>query len=161
MLKRYGWEPVLALGFISLGFILIGVGWNGAASKDCVECQLPYLLSGGIAGLGLIVLGASLLLFVAGRRMLDRLDGKFDSLIEAAQGMAAGEHAATNGKAPVPQAVPDGMVVVGRSSFHLPDCRLVQGKETMDTATIEDAQARGLNACRVCEPTAVRSSKRR
>jgi methylphosphotriester-DNA--protein-cysteine methyltransferase len=50
-------------------------------------------------------------------------------------------------------AVANGMVVVGRASFHRPDCRLVEGKEDLDYASQDEATARGLSPCRVCDPT--------
>jgi len=152
MLKRLSWEVWLSLGFISLGLIMVGVAWNGAASVDTPEQQIPYILSGGLGGLALVGIGASLLLFIAGKRMVTRLEVKYDQMIEALAGHAAGapaEPAASNGKAP---AVEDGMVVVGRSSFHMADCRLVLGKGDMEALPPDEAQGRGLAPCRVCEP---------
>jgi len=160
MLKKPSWEVWLSLGFMSLGFIMIGVAWNGAASQDCIECQLPYVLSGGVGGLGLIILGAGLLLFIAGRRLLQRMEAKYDAILEVLRetaGLAAANgHASSNGKASAPQAdqTLEGMVIIGRSSFHLPTCRLVEGKDEMDALPLEEAVARSLEACRVCDPLA-------
>ena len=52
---------VLGLMFVAGGFAAIGVGWNEIAQMTCVDCQLPYVLSAGGAGLGLVVLGVGLL----------------------------------------------------------------------------------------------------
>lgn len=153
MINRHGWEAWLALGFISVGLIMIGVAWNGAASVDAPESQIPYLLSGGLGGIALVGIGCALLLFIAGRRMLARLETKYDAMIEAlAGGVPAPETPpSTNGK-PKPVAVEDGMVVVGRSSFHIADCRLVVGKDEMEAVPAAEAESRGLTPCRVCEP---------
>ncbi len=43
-----------------LGFLLIQVGWYGASGQGDVFEQLPYLISGGLGGLGLMVVGAAL-----------------------------------------------------------------------------------------------------
>ncbi|MGQ0831949.1 MAG: hypothetical protein ACT4OV_09755 [Microthrixaceae bacterium] len=51
----------LGVGLCALGFLLVFLGWNGAASVDRVPSQLPYLLSGGIAGLCFVVLGVGML----------------------------------------------------------------------------------------------------
>lgn len=51
----------VGLGLVGLGFLIIGIAWDGAASLDYVQGQFPYLISGGIAGLGLILLGVVLL----------------------------------------------------------------------------------------------------
>ena len=52
---------VLALALIAGGFVAIGLGWKGAAASLVVAEQLPYLLSGGVGGLALIVTGAGIL----------------------------------------------------------------------------------------------------
>ena len=41
----------LGVGLCALGFLLVFLGWNGAASVDRIQSQFPYLISGGIAGL--------------------------------------------------------------------------------------------------------------
>jgi hypothetical protein len=70
---------LVGLAFCVGGFVAIGLGWAGTASKDCVECQMPFLLSGGAAGLGLVVFGVGMMLMAQmrteGRRLADRLDG--------------------------------------------------------------------------------------
>ena len=65
----------LGLGFIAAGLLIIGLAWNGAAGVDFVSGQIPYLLSGGALGLGLIMLGAALIIVQNSRK--DR------SLVEA------------------------------------------------------------------------------
>ena len=47
----------LGVGLCLVGLLLVFLGWNGAASRDRVPAQFPYLLSGGIAGLSLVLLG--------------------------------------------------------------------------------------------------------
>lgn len=47
----------LGTGLCAAGLLLVFLGWNGAASVDRVEAQFPYLLSGGVAGLSLVVIG--------------------------------------------------------------------------------------------------------
>lgn len=69
---------LVGLAFCVGGFVAIGLAWSGAAGKDCVECQLPYLLSGGATGIGLIVFGVGMMVMAQlrteGRRLADRLD---------------------------------------------------------------------------------------
>lgn len=52
----------LGVGLCGLGFLLVFLGWNGAASVDRVPSQFPYLISGGIAGLCLVVLGVGMII---------------------------------------------------------------------------------------------------
>jgi hypothetical protein len=148
----------LGLGLVGVGFIAMIIAWNGAASVNCVDCQLPYLLSGGFIGLAFVVLGGGLLLFEAIRRQRAHLETKLDALIAAVQSGSSNGTAATHTQAAAladaarKTARSNGMVVVGRSSFHRPDCRLVEGKDNLDFASAEEAKARGLLPCRVCEP---------
>ncbi len=51
----------LGVGLCALGFLLVFLGWNGAASVDRVPSQFPYLLSGGVAGLCFVVLGVGMI----------------------------------------------------------------------------------------------------
>lgn len=45
---------------IVVGFIMIVIAWDGAASLDYIQGQFPYLLSGAMPGLALIIVGAGL-----------------------------------------------------------------------------------------------------
>ena len=51
----------LGVGLCALGFLLVFLGWNGAASVDRIPSQFPYLLSGGVAGLCFVVLGVGMI----------------------------------------------------------------------------------------------------
>ena len=56
--RQIRYARILGLCFIVAGFAAIAFGWSGAARVACPDCQLPYLLSGGAAGLGLVIVGA-------------------------------------------------------------------------------------------------------
>jgi hypothetical protein len=43
-----------------LGLLAIGIGWWGASGSAYPAEQLPYVISGGLLGVGLIVAGAAL-----------------------------------------------------------------------------------------------------
>lgn len=45
---------------MAVGFLMIVIGWNGAASLDFIQGQFPFLLSGAVPGLALIIIGAGL-----------------------------------------------------------------------------------------------------
>ena len=40
-----------------VGLILIGVAWYGASGTGYVSKQIPYLISGGLVGLGVLMVG--------------------------------------------------------------------------------------------------------
>jgi hypothetical protein len=131
------------------GFVLIFLGWNGAASVNSVAAQFPYLISGGIAGLGLVILGAILISVDSRRDDGQRVEQMLAEVRDALSRLAP---------PPEPEEVDTGTgprVVVGQTSFHRPDCRLLEGREGLHEMSLEAAIARGLIACRVCEPTRV------
>jgi hypothetical protein len=48
----------VAAALMVLGLAVILIGWAGAADATVVEEQVPYLISGGLFGLGLTIIGA-------------------------------------------------------------------------------------------------------
>ena len=137
----------LAVGMIGIGFLLIVLSWNGAAGVDTPEQQFPYLLSGAIPGIGLVMAGLVLALVQEMRKSVGTLVAKQDELLEA-MGNATG--AASGGPTAVPT---DGSAVVaGTTTYHLPDCRLVTGRTDLQTMAPDVATGRGLAPCRICEP---------
>ena len=61
MRSEQRFQQILTLvgGFLMpLGLAVIGIGWYGAAHTGYVFEQLPYLISGGLFGLGLTFCGA-------------------------------------------------------------------------------------------------------
>jgi hypothetical protein len=60
---------LLFAGLVLAGFVSIGIGWRVAARTLFVPFQTPALVSGGMGGLALIVLGAALASTQASRRL--------------------------------------------------------------------------------------------
>ena len=52
----------LAAGLMSFGVCVILLGWYGAAHSTLTEEQMPYLISGGVLGATLALIGAACLL---------------------------------------------------------------------------------------------------
>src|SRR5437763_5382638 len=80
----------LGLVVVAAGLLVIGIGWNGAAGAGgeingvpTLSAQLPWLLSGGILGLGLVVFGAALVIVHNARVDRARLESKLDELVDA------------------------------------------------------------------------------
>lgn len=72
----------VAVGIVAVGFVVIFLGWNGAAERDFVEGQFPYLISGGITGLGIVAIGIAVAVVEARRRDTAELVAKIDRLLE-------------------------------------------------------------------------------
>jgi hypothetical protein len=80
----------LGLVVVALGLIVIGIGWNGASGAGgevnhvpLVQAQLPWLLSGGFLGLGIVILGAAMMIANAYRETEARNAARMDAILEA------------------------------------------------------------------------------
>ena len=134
---------------LPLGFGLILIGWYGSAQTSLEFEQTPYLISGGLVGLGLVLTGG-LLYFSYWMTRLVR-DGQADAtrtaahqarleglLTELLQGMAA------KGKAEALVVTPEG------SMLHRPGCAATEGQ----TVRKAGPAALGLALCGLCRPEA-------
>jgi hypothetical protein len=59
------WAGMVLAG---LGFVLIGIAWGQVAGETQVYLQLPYVVSAGLTGLGLIMVGVTVVNVAAKRR---------------------------------------------------------------------------------------------
>jgi len=143
-LGRFGGKVGLAL--IAIGLIVIGVAYNAVASQTALLAQMPYLVSGGLTGLSLVIVGAAVLVVRGAREDREILEAKLDELVDAVLQSQGGVR-----RAALPEDA-SGLVVAGSASFHVPGCRLVDGREDTELLTPGEAAAQGLKACRVCQP---------
>jgi hypothetical protein len=137
----------IGVAAVGAGFAMIFLAWDRASNLDFTPGQIPYLISGGVGGLGLVIIGAIVLLVQNARRdravlskQLEDLDATMARVVRAL--LVAGDGRMTS----------DGLVVAGPTSFHRPYCSLVEGQESAERMPKEEAQGRGLEACRICQP---------
>lgn len=135
----------LSIVLIGIGLLIIGIGANGIRSNASVVQQMPYLLTGGVLGLAFVIFGCAYLLVQNSRQDSARLEAKLDLLAEAV--LEAGGRRSADAPRDI-----SGLVVAGTASYHLPDCRLVDGREQTSYLTPAEAAEQGLKACRVCQP---------
>ena len=144
--KRSRLGNQLGVLFCLAGFVLVWVGWNGAASYDLDTRQFPYLISGGIAGLCLVNVGVGLFLAQSQRADRARLEENLAGLtriIETLVSLNGGVAAAGTG---------EGLVLAGSTAYHRPACHLVNSQPRLRTMTPETAAESGLVPCRACKP---------
>jgi hypothetical protein len=72
-LRRAAADPmvgsvVVSLALIATGFATIALGWRGTATTLDVAEQVTYIVSAGIAAIGFVTTGLSVLLVQRGRR---------------------------------------------------------------------------------------------
>ena len=76
-LIRYQWDRTLAAGLVVGGLVAVVVAWVLASGTILTFEQIPYLMSGGLIGVCLVAIGATLWLSADLRdewRKLDRLE---------------------------------------------------------------------------------------
>lgn len=140
----------IGMGFAAVGFFVILVAWNGAAGLDYTQGQLPYLISGGVGGLGLIVIGGALIVAESNRRDRAVLEAQLAELVAAVERLSSG--AVVTGASTATVVSSGDAVVAGRSSFHDPSCHLVESRPDAAQMPRDQAEAAGLRPCRVCNP---------
>ena len=139
-----------------LGLILILVGWWGAARTPNLFEQIPYAISGGLFGLGLVFLGSICYFAHWLTELVKEHRAQSAAVVEAITRLEdvmrtarpAGETAAPvlNGAA---------LVATGKGTMaHRADCVVVAGKDDLRPVSAGD----GLAPCKLCEPYALASN---
>jgi hypothetical protein len=145
------WMLYVGGALMPLGVLLIVLGWVGASRTPFGFEQTPYLISGGILGLGLVVSGGFVyfgywqtvriresrqqsLDLTAALARLETLMSSVGSVDGSATGTVAGA---------LYVATPSGSI------FHRPDCTIVAGRS--DLVRVDPATTK-LDACRICTP---------
>ncbi len=147
MNRLAGLAKYLPLMAVIIGFAMVALGWNGAASIDYAQGQLPYLISGGVAGLGFIFLGSAAMVIQALKEGQSNTEEALDELSRHMKRVASSLTFSQNGKVADAE-----LVVIGSSSFHLPSCRMVGKKPDLVMVPKDEAESEGFEPCRICEP---------
>jgi hypothetical protein len=158
-------RPVVGWVLTALGALAILFGYLGLSRKAFVGEQLPYLISGGIGGMVLVIVGGVFLATEDIRRNLARVDDLQRTVGELAE-LVTDLHSvllalpeseevrrerpgngAGNGHAAL-LALPDG------TRYHRPGCPMVEGKPAAAPISAAAAQQRAMQPCAVCNPEA-------
>lgn len=161
-------DKVLAIAAAVLfptGILVIGLGWWGAAHTPFLFEQVPYLISGGILGLALVVVGGLLYfgswvlrLSAQQRESADRLRETLTALREElaarpAQTVApAPPGSATPATVPLPPIFAGYVATANGSLYHLPSCAVVDGVPAL--REVSATAAASMRPCRLCLPAA-------
>jgi hypothetical protein len=150
---------------LPLGALLILLGWWGASHTPRLFEQIPYMISGGILGLGLVVAGGFLYFAywlttlvrdqrAQTERVIESLS-RIEQLLASGAVIDGGATPAGAARAPAVAAPPPGVIdgtfvaTPKGSQFHRPDCPVVSGRAGLRRVSAED---KGMSACRICEP---------
>lgn len=159
---------LLAAGLLPLGLIMIFLGWYGASHTPYLFEQVPYLLSGGLLGLGLVCTGGFVLFGSWIARTARAQQARTAELLEEL--CAVREELVRCSAVPPPPvqrtgrkrpagaqspAEPTGrLVATARGSMlHRPDCAVVSDRD--DVHVVESGAMPALQPCRLCHPLTV------
>lgn len=152
--RRFSSEQVLAIAsavLLPLGLALVLLGWYGAAHTPYLFEQVPYLISGGILGLGLAVVGGLLYFGSWVARSASEQQRKDDELAEILREIRDElRHNAT--ARPTASSGSNGKPYVATQRggmLHRPDCAVVAGRTDLKRIGVSGD---GLAPCALCNP---------
>jgi hypothetical protein len=155
------WLLVAGSVMVPLGGILVILGWFGASHTGRLFEQIPYMISGGLFGLVLVIAGSFsyfgywLARLVSDERQqtgqlleaLERIEGHLanGSIAPSAAAIAA------PARAPLSSTRPEFVATLTGSLYHRPDCLVVADRSSDDLRSVR-AGAKGRSPCRICLP---------
>ena len=157
---RGGMERYLLIAgaiMVIVGVPVIVLGWWGASRTPYVFEQVPYLISGGLLGLALAILGGLCYFAYWVSRVIQETRRQTEQTSKALgeiRDLLAGATIAASASKAKAHATGNGAFVATENGtmFHRSDCVVVQGRD--DLRKVEPG-AKGLEPCKICEPLAV------
>lgn len=159
---RNTWQIVAGAILLPFGIAVIIIGWHGAAYGNVDQKQIPYLISGGVLGLAIVIVGCFFFWAHWLYRIYDQSDlhhqeamreqrEMMRALMEAVGGYSRPDNRrgdrSPNGAARTFVATPSG------SNFHTSGCPMVANRSS-ELRVISEQEAQSMKPCRVCEPLA-------
>ena len=146
------WVLIAGAVMVPLGLALMILAWYGAAHKPLIIQQFPYLLSGGLIGLGLMITGGLAYFGYWVTRLVQENRTNTRQLIDAIERLAGvtGDGEASR----VTTAAGDGVLLATAtgSMLHRPDCPVVANRPGVRRVK---AGTPGFEPCKICEPELV------
>jgi hypothetical protein len=141
---------------VPLGGILVMLGWFGASHTGRLFEQIPYMISGGLFGLVLVIAGGFCYFGFWLARLVSDERHQSNQLLQALERIEAQLANGTNGSngrssRKTPQARPEFVATVKGTLYHRPDCQVVAERNPQDLRAVK-AGARGRTPCRICLP---------
>ncbi len=163
------WLLVAGSVMVPLGGILVILGWFGAAHTGRLFEQIPYMISGGLFGLVLVIAGGFSYFGYWLARLVSEARQQNNQMLEALERIAGhlanGSSAPTSGS-PAPargastgaaarpalsSTRPEFVATLTGSLYHRPDCLVVTDRSAEDLRSVR-AGAKGRTPCRICLP---------
>ena len=140
-------RTLLTVGSIlmPLGAVLVLLAWYGSAHTTRLFEQIPYLISGGLMGVVLVIAGGFCYFGYFLARMLATSREMLDAMLRLEQRLEA--------VGPQQQPIMRTAAFVATKSgtmFHRPDCPTVASKPPAELRTVRTPDS--LTPCRICTP---------
>lgn len=155
------WLLIAGAVLVPLGIVAIVLGWRGASQTPYEFEQTPYLISGGLLGVGFVALGGFLYFGYWLTRMVREQRSQADRVADALERIEAllGGGTTGNGSVRAVRSRPSarsrsagGFVATpGGTMFHRPGCVVVEGKTGLRSVT---GKEKGYAPCGICDPLA-------
>ena len=147
---------------VPLGVLVMVLGWYGASNTGYLFEQIPYVISGGLIGLGLVVVGSFAYFAYWLTRMfhqqreqadrtvtvLERLEAKLSELPAASAGAGPSSSSSARSRNGGARFV----ATASGTMFHLPDCSVVTNRPKLRKVRGDEP---GMEPCRLCDPLGV------
>jgi hypothetical protein len=155
-----GAMAALSAVLLPLGLVLIVLGWYGASHSSYLFEQVPYLISGGLVGLGMVTAGG-LVYFgswiargaAQQQRQSEEVAGLLREIRDELQARPA-----SRAPAPSRRTSSNGSPFVATqrgSMLHRQDCAVVAGRDDLRKI---GADGGGLRPCALCDPLSADAS---
>ncbi len=165
---RNTWQIVAGSLLLPLGIAFILLAWSGAAHGRVDQQQIPYVVSGGLGGLAVVMIGCFFYWAHWLYRIYDQADlhhqeslrEQREMMRELIEALASGARpaAGTTGQQEAAGGGASGMregrvfvATASGSNFHTSGCPMVANR-TGGLRTVTENEAEHMKPCRVCEP---------
>lgn len=144
---------------LPLGIVAIGLSWYGASRTPYLFDQIPYLISGGLLGVGLVIAGGLMFfgswIVAAGTQnalqseqvvdAINALRRDLDTRLDAGGGLGRSGDAA---RTPTRQLV----ATTTGTVLHREDCSVVVRRDAAALIEVQTADLADYGACKLCDP---------
>jgi hypothetical protein len=138
---------LITFAVLAAGVVFVILGWYGAAHTNILTEQIPYLISGGLLGLGLIIVAGVMAAGAAQERTTDALRREIATALANISIGAPDAGVRSNAFSSNGHGV---YVVPGGRSFHVAGCPILEGKEGIKELQPAQAAEAGYVACKLC-----------
>jgi hypothetical protein len=138
---------LITIALLGGGIVFVILGWYGAAHTNILTEQIPYLISGGLLGMGLIIVAGVMAAGASQERSTD------DLRREIARALASMSSGAPDRGVRADAFSSNGhhvFVVQGGRSYHVAGCPILEGKQGVKELLPAQAASSGYAACKLC-----------